>query len=193
MVLYIHGFGGSGKGSKATVLKPLFAPQSFLAPSLSYVPKLAMDTLEEMIRACQQYEPVFLIGSSLGGYYATYLACKFDLPAVLINPATKPEVTLARALGLAPNFYDGSTFAWTKEHLAMLGKYHITTQNEKRFLVLLQKGDELLDYQKAVQTYPAATVNIEEGGSHSFEGIEHHKAAMMNFFEAFEKQSFRLI
>ena len=86
MIIYIHGFGSSGQGGKANLFRDYFKSrgQSFIAPSLSYVPELAMSTLEELINS---YDEVELIGSSLGGYYSIYLAEKYGLKAVLVNPA----------------------------------------------------------------------------------------------------------
>lgn len=108
MIIYIHGFGGSGEGSKAKEIREYFnfIGESFIAPSLSYVPELAIKTLEELIDSYNR--KVKLIGSSLGGYYTLYLADKYDLPAVLINLSIHPDITLSRTLGQAPNFYDES-------------------------------------------------------------------------------------
>lgn len=187
MIIYIHGFGSHGYGSKAKIFREYFTSigEDFIAPSLSYVPELAMQTLEELIKS--YHGDVYLIGSSLGGFYATYLS---QLPqvkkVVLINPATKPMETLSRALGDAPNFYDESSYSWKLEHLEMLKKYdyylpHGSWELQK-FLVFLQKGDELLDYKDAQKKYDGAEVIIEEGGSHSFDGIERYLEDIRRFF-----------
>ena len=186
MIIYIHGFGGSGEGSKAKAFRDYFASigEPYIAPSLSYVPELAIRTLEELIDAYPS--EVSLIGSSLGGYYAAYLAQKRQVKRVaLINPSVYPLKTLTRALGEAPNFYDNSYFAWNKTHLEMLQKYgsDIDTYQHK-FLVLLQKGDELLDYCEAVEKYDGCNMIIEEGGNHSFDGIERHFETIRKFFAA---------
>lgn len=97
MILYIHGFGSSGEGGKAKIFREHFRKRGvpFMAPSLSYVPELAIKTLEEIIEMC---EDITLIGSSLGGYYAIYLAEKYGLKTVLINPAVRSSKTLKRAI-----------------------------------------------------------------------------------------------
>ena len=187
MIIYIHGFGSHGYGSKAKIFREYFhsIDEDFVAPSLSYVPELAIQTLEELIKS--YHGNVYLIGSSLGGFYSTYLS---QLPevkkVVLINPATKPMGTLSRALGDAPNFYDDSSFSWKQEHLEMLEKYDYCLPNcsweLQKFFVLLQKGDELLDYKDAQKKYEGAEVIVEDGGSHSFDDIERHLEDIRRFF-----------
>ncbi len=189
MIIYIHGFGSHGYGSKAKVFREYFTSieEDFIAPSLSYVPELAIQTLEELIKSYQG--DIYLIGSSLGGFYSTYLS---QLPEVkkivLINPATKPMETLRRALGDAPNFYDDNSFSWKQEHLKMLEKYDYYLPHDswelQQFFVLLQKGDELLDYRDAKEKYgEAEVIVVEDGGSHSFDGIERYFESIRAFFE----------
>lgn len=184
MVIYIHGFGGSGHGSKAKIFREYFKSigEDFIAPSLSYVPQLAIETLYELIHSYN--EEVYLIGSSLGGFYSTYLS---QLPEVkkvlLINPATKPTETLSRAIGDAPNFYDGSSFSWNEQHLTMLEQFECKNiENISCFMVLLQKGDELLNYKDAQGKYKGTKLIVEDNGSHSFSGIERHFEDIQKFF-----------
>jgi len=180
MILFIHGFSSHGYGGKAKALREYCAKKGkpFFAPSLSYVPELAMQTLEELLLVC---DDVSLIGSSLGGYYATYLAEKYNLKVVLINPAVRSYDTLRRMLGEAPNFYDGSTFEWRESHLEMLKKYESKIINQTNVMLMLQKGDDVLDYRDAIKKFPNALTILEEGGSHSFEGIEKYFDEIMDF------------
>lgn len=190
MIIYIHGFGGSGEGNKAIAFRKYFESigETFIAPSLSYVPELAIKTLEELIRSYKG--EVYLIGSSLGGYYATYLAATMEevKKMALINPVVTPAETLKRALGNAPNFYDESIFEWREEHLVMLKAYNVKDKFyfplilKDRVMVLLQKSDELLDYREAETLYDRAKLMVEEGGSHGFEGIERHFESIREFF-----------
>ena len=182
MILYIHGFGSSGEGGKASLFRDYFASQGmpFIAPSLSYVPALAMGTLEELIGS---YDEVTLIGSSLGGYYSLYLAEKYGLNAVLINPAVASAKTLQRAVDLegnAKNYYDGSSFEWNSGHLDMLASFE-TVENSASYLLLLQKGDDVLDYKDALDKLPHARLVLEEEGSHTFEDIARHFEMIRDF------------
>ncbi len=176
MVIYIHGFGGCGKGVKATEFKKHYQQRniSFLAPSLSYVPTLALSTLEEIIENCQG-EEIKLIGSSLGGFYAIYLANRYNLKTALINPSTNPISTLQRISeknyrGI--NFFDLSEFDFNINHINMLKQYYVKDIKKELFLVMLQKDDDLIDYQIAKEQFSGSTIIIAEGGGHGFEGIE---------------------
>jgi len=170
MIIYIHGFGGSGQGIKASEFREYFKDknQDFIAPSLSHIPSLAIQTLEEII---ESYDEVQLIGSSLGGYYSIYLSNKYNLKAVLINPSIRPYITLDNYKGHAPSFYDESYFLWNDSHIEVLKKYKTKVTNQNNFFLFLQKGDELLDYNIAVDFLPNSSLVLEEGGNHSFTNI----------------------
>ena len=174
MIIYIHGFGSSGLGMKAKILKEVFKDEGFIAPSLSYVPELAIQTLQELIETFLKTEKVYLIGSSLGGYYSIYLADHFNIPAVLINPSTKPTITLKKVLGLPKNFYDGAGYEWNEKHLEMLKNFEVKSIKPELYMLLTQKGDETLDYKEAVKKLDGCKSFIEDGGSHGFDDIEKH-------------------
>ena len=90
MIIYIHGFASCGFGSKAQKFKEYFE-EEIITISLPTIPNLAIDTLEQIIEfSLNKDENVYLIGSSLVGFYSLYLANKYDLKAVLINPAVNP-------------------------------------------------------------------------------------------------------
>ncbi len=184
MIIYIHGFGSSGEGSKAVLLRPYFKEEGFIAPSLPTNPELAIKTLCELIETIQQFEKITLIGSSLGGYYALYLCARYGLKGVLINPAIYPYNTLQRALGTATNFYDNTQYEWNEHHLELLKKYEFKSFDAKKILLLLQKDDELLDYGEALQKLQGVHSIVEEGGSHSFDGIERHIDTIKKFISS---------
>ncbi len=179
MILYIHGFGSSGKGEKAELFRNYFHSLGvpFIAPSLSYVPELAIHTLEEIIAVAT--EPVFLIGSSLGGNYSLYLSQKYNLKAVLINPAIAPRKAL-RNIPKAKNYYDGTLFEWLDSHIEMLEQFDTNHEGENT-LLLLQKADDILDYNEALTKLTKAELILEEGGSHSFDDIQRHFERIKNF------------
>lgn len=181
MILYIHGFGSSGHGGKATLFREYFE-EEVLSPSLSYVPNLAIDTLEQIIEILlEKDETIGLVGSSLGGYYSIYLASKYNLKAVLINPAIYPYKTLDK-IGMSTNYYDGSSFEVTPEHIQALKFLEVQeVPNQENFLTLLQMDDEVLDFNEAVEKLPNSELIIEEGGNHSFENIESYFRKIYNF------------
>jgi predicted esterase YcpF (UPF0227 family) len=190
MTIFIHGFGSSGLGSKALIFRKHFKniDKKIIAPSLSYIPKLAIDTLEQLIQS--SCEEVNLIGSSLGGYYSIYLANKYNLKAVLINPAIDSATTLKRILNMgdrATNFYDDSEFDWKVEYLDMLRDIRVDKIDNGKYLLLLQKGDEILDYKEALEKIPNAIKIVEDGGTHQFDKIERYFNDIEGFL--FENQN----
>ena len=181
MIIYIHGFGSNGLANKATLFRKYFQNKKFIAPSLSYIPALAIQTLKEIINLCD--EDVYLIGSSLGGYYATYLSTLNKVKkVVLINPAVNSSNTLKKALPQGINYYDLSKFEWNNLHLEYLKKLEISNIDKNKFFILLQMGDEVLDYKDAMKKFDGAKMIIEENGNHSFEGIERYFKDIKNFF-----------
>lgn len=176
MIIYIHGFASSGMGSKAQAFREYFKSQSmaFFAPSLPTIPKLAIQTLMEYIEACKNDKPIQLIGSSLGGFYAMYLAERYNLKAVLINPAINPDILLMNQVGQVQNFFDGAGFEWQQRHAESLKSFPVKACRPERYLLMLQKGDEVLDYRQALSVLPKAHTILEDGGDHSFQHIERH-------------------
>ncbi|MFT5662557.1 MAG: putative esterase YcpF (UPF0227 family) [Sulfurimonas sp.] len=181
MVIYIHGFGSSGEGAKAKLFRKYFRDNGvgFIAPSLSYIPELAIKTLEELVESYNG--EVQLIGSSLGGFYSIYLSHKYDVKAVLINPSIYPYKTLPKVLGNAPSFHDESSFTWMQFHIDSLKNYEVTSPVQENFMLLTQKGDETLNFQEAIDKLPNATLVVEEGGNHGYVGIERHFKSVESF------------
>lgn len=183
MIIYIHGFGSSGEATKAEAFRNYCHEKEirYIAPSLPSIPTLAINTLSELIESYLENETVYLIGASLGGYYSLYLSDKYDLKAVLINPAVNAPETLKRALGKGVNYYDNSAYEWNASHLEMLENYEIEEPNVENLLLMLQKGDDVLDYEEALEFLEGAKTILEESGTHGFEGIERHFEGIMKF------------
>jgi predicted esterase YcpF (UPF0227 family) len=187
VILYIHGFGSSAFSAKVIKLKALNLDPIFLAPSLSTIPDLAMQTLEDIIMmhlSTNSSESLQLMGSSLGGYYALYLSQKYDLKAILINPSIEPYKTLNKFETMT-SYYDGSSFEWSKKHIQSL--HHFATPKiiyHDRLFLLTQKGDETLDYRVAVKKLKHSKQIIQEGGNHSFENIECLEKEIKDFFHS---------
>lgn len=123
-----------------------------------------------------------LVGSSLGGYYATYLAEKHDLYAVLINPAAFAYQSLAPAVGPQRNLYTGESFDFTEQHLAELAQLEVPRPSRpERFWLMVETGDEVLDYREAVAKYAGARQTVIEGGDHSFRHFADYLDAIIDF------------
>lgn len=81
----------------------------------------------------------------------------------------------------ALNYYDLSKFDWSEQYLNMLKGYKVEPKEQENFMLLLQKGDEVLDYKEAYKLLPDANIVLEEGGNHSFDGIERYFDKVNNF------------
>lgn len=184
MILYIHGFASSASGFKAEIMKENFKDEGIVLPSLSNIPSLAIDTLEQIVEyALKKGDRVDLVGSSLGAYYSLYLANKYKLKAVLINPAVNPALTLGDKKE-QKSYYDGSYFQVTKEHMEFIKTLEVNEfYDEKELLILTQTDDEVLDYKEALEKYKNTQKIVVEGGNHSFEGFENYLETISDFFK----------
>ncbi len=125
-----------------------------------------------------------VVGSSMGGYYAAYLCQHYDnLRAVLINPAVKLAAKLADQVGqVQKNYHNGREYLFTREHLAEFAAMDVPKlDNPERCLLMVQTGDEVLDYREAVEYYKGAAQIVEEGGDHSFVGFAAHMPRIVAF------------
>ena len=168
-ILYLHGFCSSPASWKARLLANAMSSRgqagNFFCPALSPVPQEAIAQAEEIIGV--QVGPLTLVGSSLGGYYATYLAEKFDLRAVLINPAVVAPISLNEYIGTQTNLYTNESFEFTAEHIAQLRALEVQHITPERYLLLVETGDEVLDYRQAVTRYAGCRQMVLQGGNHS--------------------------
>jgi uncharacterized protein len=172
-VVYLHGFNSSPASQKARLFLDFCRQRGIdaVAPALHFDPAIAIGQAEAALLA--GVRPALLVGSSLGGYYATWLAERHDLRAALINPAVAPHATLGRQfLGPHTNLYTGERYDFTEAQVGTLAKLQVTALSKpSNFLLLLQTGDEVLDYRLAVDYYRGATQIVMEGGNHAFAGF----------------------
>jgi len=180
-ILYIHGFASCGDSTKTRLLKSYFGTSEILSPDLPVEPDAALSFLRSLIAS----NPVsLLIGSSLGGFYATKLSAEFGLDAVLINPSVHPYRTLSPFVGTNTFWCSSESFEWKREYLMQLLRIAENMQlPDARLLVLLQTGDEVLDYTVAEEAYRDYEVIVEEGGNHRFENLSEY-LSMIRDFEA---------
>ena len=179
MILYLHGFASCGNSTKTKLLKRYFGEVNVLAPDLPVDPAEAIRFIRKTILA---HNVDLIIGSSLGGFYASYFCELQGIKTVLINPSTQPFITLAPYVGTNHFWCSGEPFEFTREHLNSLFEFAVGKLNApQRYLVLLQTGDELLDYTKAQAKYEGATVVVEEGGNHRFENLNDYLQRIADF------------
>lgn len=189
-LLYIHGFLSSPKSAKAQVthnwLQYHRPDWRFECPYLSSHPLQARAALESLVEGLPDRE-IFLLGSSLGGFWATYLAEQRGLPAVLINPAVSPQQRFQELVGQPlKNYHTAEICTLTADDLAELEKCDTDhLHNPDLYWLLVQTGDETLDYRDAVSKYRGCRQTVEAGGSHTFDGYEGWLPEIAEFFEEF--------
>lgn len=185
-LLYLHGFNSSPKSHKAQLIMQSMRERNrqdlFICPQIPVFPGDARQFLEKIVEETLQKYSLSFIGSSLGGYYATYLAEKYAGTAVLINPSIKPYETLRAYLGENKFYFDDGCWVFNESHIRQLEEMNVETiSHAQRYLVLLQTGDETLDYREAELKYKSSQCIIEPGGDHAFSGFERHISQIMQF------------
>jgi len=172
MIVYIHGFNSSPSSHKSNQLRERLAAlgreDEFACPALPHWPREAMALLEHEVAGIAA-EKVTLVGSSLGGFYATYLTEKLGLRSVLVNPAISPHEGLRTYLGRQKNLYSGDEYVLTEEHLTQLARLRVDKPVKlDRYLLMHTTGDELLDWRIAVDHYHGCRQVIVQGSDHGF-------------------------
>jgi predicted esterase YcpF (UPF0227 family) len=170
MILYLHGFRSSPESFKAQKmaqhLAALGRADEYCCPQLPASPLLAITLLEDMMKA-KSADEITLIGSSLGGYYATYLAEKFGCKAILLNPAVRVPRELARYVGVTTAYHSDSVFEFKQEYVTELEAYSVAAiTRPERYFLLAATGDEVLDWRDMVAHYPAAKQIVIQGSDH---------------------------
>lgn len=170
-VLYLHGFRSSPRSFKARVtgerMQAMGLGAQFSCPQLPASPKLAM---EQVLKLVEPFGPVelALVGSSLGGFYATWLAERLGCRAVLLNPAVNPLKDLDKHVGVTTAWHSDEPFEFRREYIDELRdlKVERITRPERYFL-LAATGDEVLDYRDMVAHYEGARQHVIEGSDHA--------------------------
>lgn len=174
MLIYIHGFNSSARSFKAALVRSRMAAlgrgSECACPDLDHRPTRAIAQLEALL-AGEKSASVALVGSSLGGYYATYLAEQHGVRAALINPAVRPYDGLRPYLGPQRNLYTGAQYDFTAQHLDALRALEVSRVTPEHYLLLVTTGDEVLDYRMATAKYNGCEQIVVEGGDHGFSGF----------------------
>lgn len=183
--IYLHGFNSSPASFKARLLRARLAAlgreREFAAPHLPNRPAQAIAAIERALDGRAPGE-VTLVGSSLGGHYATWMAERHGMRAVLINPAIAPAKLLRAVLGPQRNLYTGETYELTAAHLTELEALDIDRiTRPERYLLIVAMGDELLDSRLALEKYRRAIQVVHPGGDHGFADFARYLDAVIDF------------
>ena len=187
-IVYLHGFRSSPASAKAQHLQRIVralpeAQRPVLhIPTLTDRPAIAIANVVDWVRQHAEPSNLTFIGSSLGGYYATHLAERFGARAVLINPTTRPYDDLAAWRGVQTNLYTGESFEVTDAHFVELRALAVPRiTRPERYFLLVETGDEVLDYRLAVAFYGGAWQYVRGGGDHSFQDFAAQVQAILRF------------
>ena len=187
-LLYLHGFRSSPHSTKARIMSARVARDhpavTWWCPQLPASPRQAMDML---VQGTAQWPDarMAVVGSSLGGYYATWLAEQRACKAVLLNPAVFAARDLARHIGTHPVWHDPSQqIEFTREHVDELRTLQAGgPADAARYFLLAAKGDEVLDWREMVQRYPGVQLRLLEHGDHGLSDFEDHLDTVLDFLD----------
>ena len=191
LVVYLHGFRSSPNSSKAVKTKKAIKalsttdnPIHWYCPQLLASPKQSMDMVIEYIQA-NPVDRLIVIGSSLGGFYANYLAERYQCKAVTLNPAVRAPRELAPHVGVMTAYDSDEPFDFRPEYIDELCALQVErlTRPENYFLIAA-KGDELLDWKEMVDFYSGAQQLVLEGSDHGISEYSEYLPQVMRFISS---------
>jgi hypothetical protein len=186
-LVYLHGFNSSPqtvKGRKlAAAAAALAEPPRVHVPALHHGPAQAMRDVRAWVDAnARDRSALTFVGSSLGGFYATWLAEHYGARAVVINPSVRPAASLAAHLGPQRNLHSGEAWELTPAHFAELDALSVPDLTRMdRYFLLMRSGDELIDWRDAVARYAGAWQYVLGGGNHGWEDIDDEIPSVLRF------------
>jgi predicted esterase YcpF (UPF0227 family) len=190
-IVYLHGFLSSPASAKAQCVAravaalPSARRPHFHLPALSLDPATAVAGVAGWIErelGSRAKAELTLVGSSLGGFYATHLAERFGARAALINPAIRPWADLAAHLGTQRNHHTGKAVDVTAAHLAQLRTFAVSRiTRPDRYFLLVRTGDEVLPWSEAVSFYAGARQFVKGGGDHGWVDFDDEVPSVLRF------------
>lgn len=185
MILYLHGFRSSPRSFKARVVQERLAElgrgDELICPQLSASPKEAMDLVTRLV---DRYHPsqLAVIGSSLGGFYATWLAERMGCRAVLLNPAIDPLKNLEQHVGVTTEYHSDKPFEFKHEYIEELRALKVArVTHPERYFLIACTGDEVLDYRDMVAHYPGAKQTVVQGSDHAISEFRDYVDEVLDF------------
>jgi len=185
-LLYLHGFRSSPQSTKARKFAAWVAAHRpglvWWCPQLPASPAESMRALMTGISAWP-VERMAVIGSSLGGFYATALAERRGCRAVLLNPGVDPARDLADAIGATTAWHSDEPFDFRPEYVAELRAIGPPAQltNLDRYFAVIAKGDEVLSWREMSERYAGAHIRLIEGSDHALSDFDDHFPAVLAF------------
>jgi predicted esterase YcpF (UPF0227 family) len=185
VILYLHGFRSSPQSNKARMIRDAMAARglldAFVCPQLPASPRAAAQLIDATARLASA-EELALVGSSLGGYYATWLEERTGCRAVLLNPAIAPYEDLRAHLGTQPVYFTGQTIEVRPEYMDELRALDTPTiTRPERYFLLAATGDELIDWRLMAARYRGCRQRIIAGSDHQISDFDAYLAEVLAF------------
>jgi predicted esterase YcpF (UPF0227 family) len=184
VILYLHGFLSSPGSTKARQLQAALLQAGrgpdFVCPQLPVSPRAAAEVALASA-GLEDPERLAVIGSSLGGYYATWLAERLGCRAVLLNPAVRPYELLGAKVGPQTEYGSGLPVEVRPEHLDELRALETVPTRRERYLLIAATGDELIDYREMVDKYAGCRARIITGGDHAISDFANYLPEVLEF------------
>ena len=185
-LLYLHGFRSSPQSAKARITADWVARHHpdvrWWCPQLPPSPAEAMRTVLDHVG---DWPPATsaVIGSSLGGFYATAVAERLGFRAALLNPAVEPARDLASHIGEATAWHNDERFFFRPEFIAELRRIApASLTHPDRYFAVIAKGDEVLHWSEMTARYRGVRTKLLEGGNHALSDYEtEHLGEVMGF------------
>lgn len=187
-LLYLHGFRSSPQSAKARQVAARVHGRHpgvhWWCPQLPPSPREAMAMVFKGI-AHWPRDQMAVVGSSLGGFYATYIAEQCGCRAVLLNPAVDPARDLARHIGEQTTWQNPKDrFFFRAGYVDELRALHAgTITRAQRYFAVIAKGDEVLDWREMTGRYPGARIKLLEGGDHALSDFDQHIDDVLAFLQ----------
>ncbi|WP_298931674.1 YqiA/YcfP family alpha/beta fold hydrolase [uncultured Ramlibacter sp.] len=185
-LLYLHGFRSSPQSAKARQVAARMAQRHpevvWWCPQLPPSPRTAAQLMLQGIAGWPQHT-MGVIGSSLGGFYATHVAETTGCPAVLLNPAVDPARDLAKYIGEQASWHaPEERFFFAPAFVDELrALQHGPVADPQRYFAVIAKGDEVLDWREMADRYPGAHHKLLEGGDHALSDFDAHIGEVLGF------------
>ncbi|MES2190575.1 MAG: YqiA/YcfP family alpha/beta fold hydrolase [Pseudomonadota bacterium] len=188
-LLYLHGFRSSPQSAKARKMASVVAQNypavTWWCPQLPPSPRQAMQGIMEKLQTWPHKGNMAVVGSSLGGFYATWVAEQMDCKAVLLNPAVEPSRDLEKYIGEQTAWHDpAETFFFRPEFVDELKALQAgPIKHPENYYAVIAKGDEVLDWREMTGRYKNAQIRLLEGGDHALSDFDDHLPAILEFLE----------
>lgn len=175
MILYLHGFRSSPTSFKARMMADAMAERGLSAawacPQLPASPReavaQALDIARRQLAGADSPRALTIIGSSLGGFYATWLAEQLGCKAVLLNPAVEAARDLATQIGEHRMYHSDAPFVFLPEYVDELAAIHVPRISQPdRYLLVAATGDKVLDWREMRDRYAGCRQRIVQGSDH---------------------------